>query len=93
MSTQIYYTCPCCGKKTKTVSFYGPNEICPVCFWEDDELKIENPGMAGGANLTSLREARKNFKKYSACEIAMAINVVKDRLTYEIDKNWQPSEE
>jgi hypothetical protein len=43
-------------------------EICPVCFWEDDPVQNRDPEYAGGANHTSLNEARRNFARYGAVE-------------------------
>jgi hypothetical protein len=44
----------------------GTFVICPVCFWEDDDVQFNNPTYAGGANQVSLEEARKNFSEYGA---------------------------
>jgi hypothetical protein len=30
-------------------SFPGSFVICPVCFWEDDDVQLENPNFAVGA--------------------------------------------
>jgi len=60
--------CPCCGYRT----LYDPNpgsyEICPVCFWEDDQVQSADPDYRGGANNPSLSEARKNFTAFGACD-------------------------
>ena len=34
IAQQKAYRCPCCG--FKTLYGRGHDEICPVCFWEDD---------------------------------------------------------
>ncbi len=44
----------------------GTYEICPVCFWEDDPVQFNDPNYAEGANEVSLKEARKNFRKFGA---------------------------
>jgi len=93
MSSLVLYTCSCCGYKTKSTPYFGSYEICPVCFWEDDDSQVENPDMAGGANPMSLRDAQKNFKKVGACEIAMLQHVVKDRSGYELDSKWKALDE
>jgi Cysteine-rich CPCC len=49
--------CPCCGSKVLTAE--GEYEICSVCGWEDDPVQRADPDYAGGANKTSLNEARK----------------------------------
>ena len=37
------YTCPCCGYKTLEECSPGTFEICPICFWEDDNVQFEDP--------------------------------------------------
>ena len=45
----------------------GTFEICPVCFWEDDEVQFRDPDYEGGANSVSLRTAKSNFVQIGAC--------------------------
>ena len=57
--------CPCCGHAT--LNARGLNEICPVCFWEDDGQDNEDADRwRGGPNRVSLREARMNFHRFGA---------------------------
>ena len=44
----------------------GTFEICPVCFWEDDNVQFDDPEYEGGANGISLNKARENYKKTGA---------------------------
>jgi hypothetical protein len=44
----------------------GTFEICPVCFWEDDNMQFDNPDYEGGANVVSLNQARENYKRIGA---------------------------
>lgn len=60
------FKCFCCGYLTLTEEPPGTFEICPVCFWEDDNIQAEHPTLAGGANKVSLEEARRNFEKFGA---------------------------
>lgn len=60
------YACPCCGFLTLREKPPGSFVICPVCFWEDDDVQFNNPTYAGGANQVSLEEARKNFIEHGA---------------------------
>lgn len=55
------YACPCCGYLTFGDEPPGTFEVCPVCFWEDDELQFRDPSYEHGANGISLEQARKNF--------------------------------
>ena len=61
------YRCPCCGYFTlgdEPGHFY----ICPVCFWEDDNIQSFDPNYTGGANGISLTEARINYKRIGAMD-------------------------
>lgn len=60
------YPCPCCSYLTFDEKPCGTFEICPVCYWEDDNTQINNLDYDGGANGISLNEARKNFALYGA---------------------------
>ncbi len=60
------YACPCCGYLTLTEAPPGTFAICPVCFWEDDNVQFDDPSYEGGANRISLIEARRNFMKFGA---------------------------
>ena len=60
------YPCACCGFLTMSEASHGTFEICPVCYWEDDELQFNNIDYRGGANEESLRQARINFAEFGA---------------------------
>lgn len=65
--TEPSYPCPCCGH----VVFAEPpgsNDICLICFWEDDIAQLRWPDLAGGANMPCLREAQRNFLEFGAIE-------------------------
>ena len=61
-------TCPCCQNKTLFIRI--TNDICPVCFWEDDNDKgiLYNPNTISEVNHISLTDAIRNYKEYNACE-------------------------
>ena len=62
------YICPCCGYRT--LEEPGDSyDICPVCFWESNDLQNNDENIAGDANTVCLREARENFKKYGVSEL------------------------
>jgi hypothetical protein len=69
------YRCPCC--KFKTLYGRAQDEICPVCFWEDDGQDEHDADLVrGGPNRTlSLRQAQKNFAKYNAIDRRFVANV------------------
>ena len=63
------YPCACCGFLTLSEKPPGTFEICPVCFWEDDNIQFNNIDFKGGANVESLNEARQNFKKFGVSSL------------------------
>ena len=62
------YPCPCCGFLTLGESPPGSYEICPVCWWEDDQVQYRDPSYEGGANRVSLAQARRNFLDFGASD-------------------------
>jgi len=42
------YSCPCCGYLTRSKLLTGTFEICPICYWEDDNVQFEDPDYKGG---------------------------------------------
>jgi hypothetical protein len=62
------YRCPCCG--CLTLPERGGDDICPVCFWEDDGQDDHDADeVRGGPNYTlSLAMARRNFFQIGAVE-------------------------
>ena len=61
------YSCPCCGYYTYEESSNGSYEICPVCFWENDNYDYEEADKLSASNGVSLSQARTNYEKYGAC--------------------------
>lgn len=82
--------CPCCGH---LVFEGGPgtDEICPVCFWQDDMLCLLEPFEALGPNKVSLHEAQTNFASFGLCD--SSYTAVKNRLVapgmFSVDKGWR----
>ena len=62
------HRCPCC--LFKTLHGRGQDEICPVCFWQDDgQDEVEADEVWGGPNKNlSLTQARENFAAIGAAE-------------------------
>jgi hypothetical protein len=82
------YYCPCCGYRT-FVDPPGSYDICPICFWEDDDVQFDDPDLEGGANGVSLREAQRNFVEFGACEREMLSHVRPPKEGEERDPNWR----
>jgi hypothetical protein len=61
------YPCPCCGYQVFNEP-PGSNEVCPICFWEDDEIQFAFPDCSGGANNCSLIEGQRNFAAFGVSE-------------------------
>jgi len=84
------YPCPCCG----FLSFGEPPgsyDICPICFWEDDELQLEyGTTLAGGANKPTLQDAQRTFVSCGACEPEMVAHVRKPGPSDRRDPTWRP---
>lgn len=74
-----HYPCPCCGFLTLDQKPPGSFAICPVCWWEDDEVQARDPNYAGGANKVSLRQAQENFRRFGASEADFTSNVRRPR--------------
>lgn len=72
-----YYPCPCCKYLTLSEKPPGTFLICPVCYWEDDEIQFNDPLYEGGANKESLKQARENFQKFGAISKEFVKNVRK----------------
>ena len=62
----IKYKCVCCDYRTLSSQPPGTFEICPVCYWEDDNVQFDDPNYDGGANNISLNKARENYKRIGA---------------------------
>ena len=60
------YRCPCCGYLT--LSERGGDNICQVCYWEDDgQDNHDADNVRGGPNYDlSLTAARANFARIGA---------------------------
>jgi Cysteine-rich CPCC len=67
------YPCPCCGYRTLPQEAGGTYALCPICFWEDDGVQLDDPDYEGGANvvfakagsekLHGIRRLRKAVRK------------------------------
>lgn len=64
----VRYACPCCDYLTLDEPPRDTFAICPVCWWEDDDIQFRDLDYRGGANSPSLREARASFQRCGASE-------------------------
>jgi hypothetical protein len=74
LSNTVSNPCPCCGYLVFR-DIPGSNAICPICFWEDDEVQLAYPLSEAGANAKCLYESQENFCRFGACEARFARNV------------------
>ena len=51
--------CPVCGKSE--FDERDNIDICPICYWENDDYQIRHPDKSG-ANRMSLNEARAAYR-------------------------------
>lgn len=84
------YKCSCCG--CYALEEDEEYEICPVCFWERDNVQESQPDYAGGANKMSLNEARENYARYGACSEEL-MPFVREPLKCEIDGDFSGEDE
>ena len=66
------YPCPCCG--CYTIETPKMDEICPVCFWEDDAFMVCGTERSECNHMT-LEQGRRNYQKFGACDEDMVKHV------------------
>ena len=83
------YGCPCCC--FITVTERSADEICPVCFWEDDGQDDHDPDEVRGGpdRALSLAVARANFQAMGACDERCA-HLVRPPLPTELPQSPNP---
>jgi hypothetical protein len=86
------YPCPCCGHLVFTDP-PGSDDICLICFWEDDLTQLRWPELAGGANASSLAEAQRSFAKCGASEERFVTDVRPPAADEPVDPEWRPMNE
>jgi hypothetical protein len=89
VDTPAEYPCPCCGHRTFDRP-PGSYDICPVCFWEDDDLQLRWPDLPGGANSLSLVDAQRANAEMGAMEYRFT-GIVRSAAPDEpLDDGWRP---
>lgn len=68
----------------------GSDDICLICFWEDDATQLRFPSLADVTNAVSLREAQANYAKFGAIEARFAEDVRKPTSEDELDPGFRP---
>ena len=67
----------------------GSDDICPVCFWQDDLVQLRWPVLAGGANGPSLIEAQENYRRFGAVEERLVQYVRPPTPAETVDPGWR----
>jgi Cysteine-rich CPCC len=67
---QNLYTCPCCGYLVHTEP-PGSDNICPICFWQDDAIDLWLFEQPNGPNKVSLIQGQKNFATFGVSEVRL----------------------
>ena len=78
--------CPCCGNYTIDSDDEIIFDICPVCFWQYDEVAHDKPDTILGANSVTLTEARNTYLRFGACEQRF-VSQVRKPLPEELPEN------
>src|SRR6187402_2825976 len=68
--------CPCCGHLVFSAP-PGSEDICMICFWEDDAQQLRFPSLADATNVMSLVEAQQSYAKCGAVDERLASDVRK----------------
>src|SRR5262249_41653279 len=82
------FPCPCCGH----IVFGEPPDsydLCPICFWEDENVQLRWPDWAGGANRPSLIDSQRNYRETGAMELRFTGKVRQPRPHEPIDEGWR----
>ena len=70
----------------------GSYGICPVCFWEDDQVQLRWPDWSGGANKPSLVDAQQAFSELGACEARVVPFVRVPPAQERREPDWRPAD-
>jgi hypothetical protein len=68
----------------------GSDDICMICFWEDDAEQLRFPELADATNIMSLAEAQRNYAKFGAVDERLAGDVRKPTAEDALDPGFRP---
>jgi len=77
------FKCPCCGYYTLSDE---SDEICKVCYWQEDIVQRDDPFFEGGANEESLTQAKLNYSHFGVFNKDF-VNLVRKPLFEELPEN------
>jgi len=77
------YKCSCCGNYTLKDE---NDDICKVCYWQEDIVQKAEPDYIGGPNKISLNQARNNYSKFGVCDKEFVTKIRKP-FKYELPEN------
>lgn len=82
--------CPCCGHLVFDGD-PGTEEICPICYWQDDLFGLLDPFRALGPNKVSLIQAQGNFALLGLCDprYVAAKGRLVDPARFTLDAGWR----
>lgn len=83
------YPCPCCGHLVFAEP-PGSDDICMICFWEDDAAQLRFPQLSDQTNVVSLAEAQRNYAQFGAIEERFAGDVRKPTPSDALDAGFRP---
>lgn len=87
--TETRFPCPACGHLVFAEA-PGSDDICLVCFWEDDLTQLRWPELAGAKNEVSLKEAQRNFVELGASEERFRGDVRNATDSEPLDEGFRP---
>ncbi|MEE4546258.1 CPCC family cysteine-rich protein [Streptomyces sp. V4-01] len=85
----VKYSCVSHGRLTMDGP-PGSYEICPVCFWEDDQVQLRWPDWAIGANPRTSLIAQRNFEAFGASHERFLEHVRPPTEDEPLDRSWRP---
>lgn len=83
------FPCPCCGH----LVFDGPpgsEDICLICFWEDDAQQLRFPRLADATNVMSLVDAQLSYARCGAVDERFAADVRKPSAEEPLEEGFRP---